>query len=219
MNRMRWALGLMMALACLLRCDAVEADIYRWTDGAGVTHFTNTPPPPGASLIERIEEAPYDAEADRSRQEEERRLRLERQKQALEDRQTALDQREREAQLKLEDAERRLEQVEQQAQETVDRERDDCDDYFLRYGSCGYSGYGVRYHRPAPGPRDLYRGYYRKDGSLYRREPPKPGPPPSAAPPRKPDGRSKVNPLPPRSKPKGRDLQGPSPAAPASAGD
>jgi len=48
-----------------------QADIYRWKDAKGVIHFSNEPPPQGVSVIEKIEEAPYDAEADRRRAEEE----------------------------------------------------------------------------------------------------------------------------------------------------
>jgi hypothetical protein len=52
------------------------ADIYRWTDSAGVLHFSNERPPAGARVAERIREERYNPEADRVRLEEERRLRL-----------------------------------------------------------------------------------------------------------------------------------------------
>ncbi len=109
-----WALLLMVAPTA-----GVQADIYRWKDAAGVTHFTNAVPPDGATLIEVTEETPYDAEADRRRLEEERRLRLEREKLALEERKAALAAREHEAQLKLDEASRRLEEAEQQTRESA----------------------------------------------------------------------------------------------------
>lgn len=54
----------------------VQADIYRWTDSAGVQHFSNERPPADARVTERTREERYNPEADRVRLEEERRLRL-----------------------------------------------------------------------------------------------------------------------------------------------
>ena len=73
-------------VAILSMPAAASADIYRWKDANGVMHFSNQPPPAGVTVIEKIEETPYDAEADRQRIEEERRLRLERQKLEVEER-------------------------------------------------------------------------------------------------------------------------------------
>jgi len=163
----------------------VSADIYRWTDANGVTHFSNEPPPSGAKVLDKIEETPYDAAADRQRMNEERRYRLEREKLELEERKAALAGREREAQLKLEEANRRLQQAQQQQQQqqALNQERDDdCGDAFMRYGYCG-SGYGYGYsHGGRPGPNNLYRGYYRENNSLYYKDPPKPGPKPPLRP-------------------------------------
>ena len=105
----------LMAFLCLPA--AANADVYRWKDANGVMHFSNQPPPAGATLIEKIEETPYDAAADRQRIEEERRLRLERQKLEVEERKADTAAREREAQLKLEQANRRLQEAQQLEQQ------------------------------------------------------------------------------------------------------
>ena len=102
----------------------VSADIYRWTDANGVTHFSNEPPPTGAKVLDKIEETPYDADADRQRISEERRYRLEREKLELEERKAELAGREREAQLKLEEANLRMQQAQQQQQQALNKERD-----------------------------------------------------------------------------------------------
>jgi hypothetical protein len=163
----------------LLAAGPATADIYRWRSADGVMHFSNAPPPAGVELIEKIEETPYDAAADRQRIEEERRLNLERQKLEAEERRSGVAAREREAQAKLDEAERRLQEareVEQQAQEGQDEDCDD--DYYLRYGTC-FNSFGVyRYYRGRPGQPDLYRGYYRENNSLYYKPPHKPGRPP-----------------------------------------
>jgi hypothetical protein len=157
----------------------VSADIYRWTDANGVTHFSNEPPPAGAKVLDKIEETPYDADADRQRIEEERSYRLEREKLELEERKAELAGREREAQLKLEEANLRMQQAQLQQQQALNKERDDddCGDAFLRYGYCG-PGYGYG-HGGRPGPNNFYRGYYR---DLYYKDPPKPGPKPPLRP-------------------------------------
>ena len=156
----------------------VSADIYRWTDANGVTHFSNEPPPAGATVLDKIEETPYDAAADRQRITEERSYRLEREKLELEERKAELAGREREAQLKLEEANRRMQQAQQQQQQALNKERDDddCGDAFLRYGYCG-PGYGYS-HGGRSGPNNLYRGYYRENNSLYYKDPPPRGPKP-----------------------------------------
>jgi nuclear protein NHN1 len=162
-------------MAILWLPAAANADIYRWKDANGVIHFSNQPPPAGAVILDQVEETPYDAEADRRRIEEERRLRLERQRLELEERKADIAAREREAQLRLEQANRRLEEARQIEQESPQSARDDdCDDgYYLRYGTCG-PGYGYSYGKPG-GSRNLYRGYYRDNNSLYYNKPPKPG--------------------------------------------
>jgi hypothetical protein len=159
----------------------VSADIYRWTDANGVTHFSNDPPPAGATVLDKIEETPYDAAADRQRINEERSYRLEREKLELEERKAELAGREREARLRLEEANLRMQQAQQQQQQALNKERteDDCGDAFLRYGDCG-SGYGYGY---SYGGRSVpYNPYYRENNSLYYKDPPRPGPKPPLRP-------------------------------------
>jgi hypothetical protein len=159
----------------------VSADIYRWTDANGVTHFSNEPPPAGATVLDKIEETPYDAAADRQRIKEERSYRLEREKLDLEERKAELAGREREAQLRLEEANLRMQQAQQQQQQALNKERteDNCGDAFLRYGDCG-SGYGYGY---IYGGRSVpYNPYYRENNSLYYKDPPRPGPKPPLRP-------------------------------------
>jgi type II secretory pathway component PulJ len=178
--------GLILTLTI---CLPAQADIYRWKDANGVTHFSNEPPPPGAVVIETIEEAPYDAEQDHQRIQEERRLRLERQKLELEERKAGLAAREREAQLQLDEAERRLYEAQQLEQRSLDAANDDDDcngDYYLRYGRCGDPAYGYRYYHGRPGHPNLYRGYYRENNNLYYKAPHRPGHPPGPKPPHRP---------------------------------
>ena len=170
----------------------LSADIYRWTDAGGVMHFSNEPPPAGTKVLDKIEETPYDAGADRQRIKEERSYRIEREKLELEERKAELAGREQEAQLKLEEANRRMQQAQQQ-QQALNKERDDddCGDAFLRYGYCG-SGYGYS-HGGRAGPSNLYRGYYRENNSLYYKDPLKPVPKPPLRP---------GDPVPPPGKPR-----------------
>jgi hypothetical protein len=183
MQRQTIAIGLMLAFVI---SAPAPADIYRWQDASGVTHFSNEPPPAGVTLIEKMEEAPYDAEADRRRLDEERRLRLERRQEELEERKAGVAAREQEAQMRLEEADRRMneaQQIQQQAQEAA--REDDCDDdYYFRYGNCGYPAYGRRYHLERPRNPNLYRGYYRDNNNLYYKDHRRPGHPAGPPPPR-----------------------------------
>ncbi|MBI5582015.1 MAG: DUF4124 domain-containing protein [Deltaproteobacteria bacterium] len=173
----------------------VSADIYRWTDADGLTHFSNQPPPAGVKVLDKLEETPYDADADRQRIKEERNYRIEREKLELEERKAELAGREREAQLNLEEANRRMQEAQQQVL-YKERDDDDCADAFLRYGYCG-PGYGYS-HGGRPGPNNVYRGYYRENNSLYDKDRLRPGPkpplrpgvpsPPRGKPQPKPDG-------------------------------
>ena len=208
MKKQAFILGL---VALLSIPAATSADIYRWKDANGVMHFSNQPPPEGVTVIEKIEETPFDADADRRRIEAERRLRLERQKLEIEERKAETGLREREAQQKLEDANRRLEEARRLEQEARQRTKaEDCDDdYYLRYGVCvGYPAYGVRrYHRGPPGRADIYREYYRENNNLYYKDPPMPGKPPPGKPPVKPAPRPEA--------PKSSATSGKEPQAPA----
>ncbi|MGE5257362.1 MAG: DUF4124 domain-containing protein [Hyphomicrobiales bacterium] len=158
-------IGLMVLLPA-----AASADIYRWKDASGVMHFSNQPPPEGTVVIEKIEEEPYDAQADRQRIEEERRLRLERQKLEVEERKAEISVREREAQLQMQEANRRMQEAQQLEQQARQGATGDCDDdYYVGYGSCG-GYYGGRYSYGRPGSPDLYRNYYRFNNSLYYKD-------------------------------------------------
>jgi hypothetical protein len=184
-------LALMLCLAALALPVEAAADIYRWKDANGVIHFSNEPPPPGVQVIEKTEETPFDAAADRQRREEERRLRLENRQLELEESKAQAAAREREAQLRLE--QERTRQLEEMARSRSSDDRDSGasdDDYYLRYGTYGP---GYQYHG-RPGSPNLYRGYYRENNSLYYKEPPRPLPPPGH-PPGPPPGQ-KPKPLP-----------------------
>jgi len=156
----------------------VAADIYRWTDANGVTHFSNEPPPAGATVLDKIEETPYDAAADRQRITEERSYRLEREKVELDGRKAELAGRERDAQLKLEEANRQMQQAQQQQEQALNKERgDDSGVAILVYDYSG-TGYGYSHHGQ-PDPNNLNREYYRENNSLYYKDTPKPGPKPA----------------------------------------
>jgi len=204
-------IGGLMALLIMLPA-AASADIYRWKDANGVIHFSNQPPPEGTAVLEKIEEEPYDAQADRQRIEEERRLRLERQKLEVEERKAEISVREREAQLQLQEANRRMQEAQQLEQQAREGAYDDCnDDYYLQYGYCG-GYYGGRYYYGRPGNPDLYRNYYRFNNSLYYKDPRKPGQP-LVKPPWKPPDRPGQKPMPQPEAPKGAAKPGRTPPA------
>lgn len=51
--------GVMTAVAvALLAAGAANAQLYRWTDPSGRVHFTDTPPPPNASNVQKKRLAP-----------------------------------------------------------------------------------------------------------------------------------------------------------------
>lgn len=212
-------IGGLMALLFMLSA-AASADIYRWKDASGVMHFSNQPPPAGTVVIEKIEEAPYDAQADRQRVEEERRLRLERQKLEVEERKAEISVREREAQLQMQEANRRMQEAQQLEQQAREGAKDDCDDdNYLRYGYCG-GYYGGRYSYGRPGNPDLYRGYYRWNNSLYYKDPhrdhigpQKPGQPPVKPPLKPPPDKPGQKPTPPPEAPKSAAQPGKAPPA------
>lgn len=164
-------------LICLAGLSApAAADIYRWQDAAGVTHFSNAPPPAGARLLDRTEETPHDYAADRQRLEEERRLRLENRQLEIEEEKARAAARERETQLRFEQERARQLEALDNSRPQYDGEGDDS---FLRYGTY----YGPGYYRPGrPGDPNLYRGYYRENNNLYYKRPPRPMPPPGPRP-------------------------------------
>lgn len=52
---------------------SAQADMYYWVDVNGVKHYSNEPPPEGARILEKTPETPYNAQADETRTEAERR--------------------------------------------------------------------------------------------------------------------------------------------------
>jgi hypothetical protein len=206
-------IGGLVALLFLLPAPA-SADIYSWKDASGVIHFSNQAPPAGTVVLEKIEEEPYDAQADRQRIEEERRLRLERQKLEVDERKAEISVREREAQLQLQEANRRMQEAQQLEQQAREGATGDCDDdYYLRYGYCG-GYYGGRYSYGRPGNPDLYRNYYRFNNSLYYKDPHRPGQP-AVKPPLKPPDMPGQKPRPRPGTPKSTASPGQTPPAAA----
>jgi len=67
---------LMVAVPC-----ALAGQVYEWIDENGVKHFTNEPPPPGATIVGQDKEIPFDAEKDRQRKESDKQY-LQQQQQA-----------------------------------------------------------------------------------------------------------------------------------------
>jgi len=59
---------LMMVFLAVAPC-AMAGQVYEWIDEKGVKHFTNEPPPPGATIVGQDKEIPYDEEKDRQRKE------------------------------------------------------------------------------------------------------------------------------------------------------
>ena len=52
-------------LCCLLLSSALNAEVYRWTDENGVTHFSQTPPPDEVeSVIENVSDGIPDPESE-----------------------------------------------------------------------------------------------------------------------------------------------------------
>jgi hypothetical protein len=47
----------------------MSEQVYSWIDEHGVKHFTNYPPPKGATVVEETEELPYDEAKDQKRME------------------------------------------------------------------------------------------------------------------------------------------------------
>jgi len=145
-------------------CPA-NADIYVWTDENGVKHITNYAPPERAQVLIRTPEIPYDAEADRQRQEAERRERMAREKLELEEKEARLERLEREASARLAAAEQLHLEMRAYQKGREDQARDqDANRRSFRYGGpLWYGGWG---RFPGYGRN----GYYRKDGSIYYKQ-------------------------------------------------
>jgi len=63
-------LSLIIALLFIFFCFPVMSEqVYTWIDEYGVKHFSNDPPPEGATVVEKTEELPYDEAKDQKRME------------------------------------------------------------------------------------------------------------------------------------------------------
>lgn len=158
MKHLLSTVALMLAVAAGASPSA--ADIYIWTDAAGVKHITNYSPPPQAELLMRTPEIPYDEDADRQRRDAERSDRLARERQELLEKEAALALREREAAQRIADAERRAAAALERSVQLQDEVREDS------YDGPGAYGY---YYRPFY--QKHHRQYFRRDGNIYYHRP------------------------------------------------
>lgn len=96
---MKYSIATIFLIGILLWVQALNADIYSWTDENGVKHFGNQPPDNATDAKMVFKEEPYNAEADRQRTAKENReltetirnLEEEEQRQAAEDRKRAAE--------------------------------------------------------------------------------------------------------------------------------
>jgi hypothetical protein len=148
-----------IVLSIMISCSVtsyLQADIYEWTDEEGVRHFTNHAPPPGAGIMMKTKELPYDEAADDARLEAEREAQLELERLELAERTRALERREAEAEQKLAEAEWKAEEALREAERLLNQARNE------PFDNTG-SGY-FRYYR------DDYPSYYYNSGRYYRNE-------------------------------------------------
>ena len=71
---MKYVLICLMIIAVTVAPYAMAGQVYEWIDEKGVKHFTNEPPPPGATIVGQDKEIPYDAEKDRQRKESDKQF-------------------------------------------------------------------------------------------------------------------------------------------------
>jgi len=154
---------LCITAGCLV-ASSLCADIYKWTDKDGVTHYTNYAPPPEAIIIMKTEEQPYDEAADRARLEAERQERLELKRLELADREAELERREAQTEQRLADADRQAEETLREAEKILNEARNGRYDY-RNYRYADYYGSYYPYHY-----KDRY--YYRNEtGSIHFTKP------------------------------------------------
>jgi TolA-binding protein len=116
-----------LAAILLLATGVVSADVYQWIDADGVRHYSNTPPPDDARIVNRFAEEKFDpAEERKIREAEDRELaklqeRLARARaQQAQARQEAERQR---AERQEAENQRRIQELEQQVEELKRRRR------------------------------------------------------------------------------------------------
>jgi hypothetical protein len=51
--------SLLAVAVIFIALPCIAGQIYEWIDENGVKHFTNEPPPPGATVVKEAEEIPY----------------------------------------------------------------------------------------------------------------------------------------------------------------
>ncbi len=154
----------LILLSGLISAPAARADIYSWTDGDGVRHFSNKAPRGNVVAARRSQEIAYDAVADEQNQEAERRYFEER---AVQNTLRRLEQTERALRESLD----RAREAESRADERTssysddynyDYDYDDAYDWGTSYGN-DYGGYSDGYDRGRRGERD------RRDRHRHRR--------------------------------------------------
>jgi Domain of unknown function (DUF4124) len=60
--------SIIAALLLVLSCPfTASGEMYSWIDENGAKHYSNEPPPPGTTVVEKEKEIPYDAERDQER--------------------------------------------------------------------------------------------------------------------------------------------------------
>jgi len=64
---MRTGLLITAVLTVMLGISVARAEIYIWIDAKGIKHYTNTPPPEDAKVVEKREEKAHDAESHQRR--------------------------------------------------------------------------------------------------------------------------------------------------------
>ena len=128
--------GWWIILVILWGGDPALAQLYHWTNADGVRHFSNTPPPDGATATVVKDEIPYDPETDHQRRVQEDALLRERESAKMQERLENAERAAQEARHEAETARRRANQLEKEL-EDQDEDR----------------SYGVYYPRRRPGNR------------------------------------------------------------------
>jgi hypothetical protein len=67
MSAMKKISLIIILLLFIFRLPVMSGQVYQWIDENGVKHFTNEPPPEGATIIDKDKEIQYDEAKDRQR--------------------------------------------------------------------------------------------------------------------------------------------------------